>query len=484
MYPHKVAGASDASEVQATAPRRGGIHRKWLIPLVFLVGACAAPPRRETPAADPAAAAYHEALGQVTLATGDVRGALALRAERAAAAERAPTPSNCRRLLEAADLLGRHRDRLDVAYADLAARAAPWPRRARAAEVAAATTRAAAAADRAWRAAWEARCVGLPPVAEPEPAPPARVRSLCDDLRLHGRAVNVIGPAWADRALRPAGGLAVARRLARELEDDLDVLFVVLDGRRPEDGGHRSGVYLERGTAGLGAPAPTPPEALPGWRRLRSVVVLGGADGLRRGPSLRGLALAHAGRLTLPGCLPGPGAGWGWSDIGGQLGGAAPGSIEEVAPGRFRLRGLRGDPGLVANGGNSVPYAPLELYLMGLLPRQEVPAATFLRHPRPEADGLVAADGLCRLDAAALAVRFGERPLDPDPWRVGVAVVSDRPLDSAAMAQYRAEAIAFTAEGPDDDPALLNFFEATGGRGRLALTAPRPRPGERCTEAR
>jgi hypothetical protein len=450
-------------------------------PLALFLTACGGPAPAPAPPEPPAHAAFREALGQVHLAAGRLRGALALRAERAAAATHAPTPDNCRRVQEAAELLDRHREGLREAYADLAARAAPWPDRARSAQDAAAALAASAAADADWAAAWRDRCAGLPPVVDLADLPPVQPRALCPDLVARGPLLTLTGPEWPDRALRPAGGLAVARRLSRDLEDDFDVIFVIVHDRNPPDGGHRESVYLDRGTPGLGLPAPTPPEALPRWHRLRSVVVLGGEAGLRRGPSLRGLLLAYADRLSLPGCSPGPGAGWGWSDVGGQLGGAA--SLTEIAPGRWRAAGPgRGPFGLVANGGNVVPYAPLELYLMGLAPLADVRPVTFLRDARPAADGTIEAAGACRLDAKTLASRFGERPLDPAPWNVGVVVVAAAPPDEATLDRHRADAVAFTADGPDDDPTVLDFHEATGGRGRLVLTAPRLHAGATCRD--
>lgn len=73
---------------------------------------------------------------------------------------------------------------------------------------------------------------------------------------------------------------------------------------------------------------------------------------------------------------------WRYAGIHGQLGGFDPETLFCQSPEGARppcdpepegaTTYLVDDFGLVANGGDSVPYAPLELYLMGLIPSQEV----------------------------------------------------------------------------------------------------------------
>jgi hypothetical protein len=60
---------------------------------------------------------------------------------------------------------------------------------------------------------------------------------------------------------------------------------------------------------------------------------------------------------------------WGISSVNGQLGGFDSATLEELGENRYKA----GAFGTFANGGNRLPYAPLELYLMGLIPASEVP---------------------------------------------------------------------------------------------------------------
>ena len=100
---------------------------------------------------------------------------------------------------------------------------------------------------------------------------------------------------------------------------------------------------------------------------------------------------------------------------------------------------------------------------------------TFLRDPRPRSDGLVDADGQCALDAARIRALFGERPPRTTPWTMSVLIIATPQTPAALIDAQRRAAEGFMHPGPDDDPLLFNYFEATDGRGRLALTAPVPR---------
>jgi hypothetical protein len=68
---------------------------------------------------------------------------------------------------------------------------------------------------------------------------------------------------------------------------------------------------------------------------------------------------------------------WGYSSVGGQLGGFELSTLQENIDGdanKYQAHyGNRSNFGYNANGGNGLPYSELELYLMGLLPSSDVP---------------------------------------------------------------------------------------------------------------
>lgn len=400
-----------------------------------------------------------EARREAALAVGAVRGAVVARDDALRRADKAPAPATCAALATAASALDEAWDRYLDALTHLATLADLQD--AAAARSAAHTAEAERAADLAVARDWADVCAGLPPVGATMQAPEIKEESRCG-LTQYGAIIQREGPA--PRPLPAGFGLSQARWLAARAADALDFLVVVVPDADPLEA-ERALAVFDRGLPGLGAPATHRPAHLPGWRRLQAVVVV---NDLRRGPSLRGLLRAFANRLDIPGCSPGPGGGWGHADVGGQLGG---GRLRQSGS-AWRFIGVRpdGQAGLTGNGGNAIPFAPLELYLLGLLPLDEVPAVTFLRAPRPSGDR-VEADGTCRLTATDLRARFGERPRALEPYRLGVLLVGPASASPTVMA----DALAFTHPGPDDDPFVLNYFEATGGLGRLTLHPLAPR---------
>ena len=69
----------------------------------------------------------------------------------------------------------------------------------------------------------------------------------------------------------------------------------------------------------------------------------------------------------------------GFVSTNGQLGGFDLTSLQTLsdAPNHYHAqRGAISSFGLNANGGNSLAYSPLELYMMGLAPKSEVPDVT------------------------------------------------------------------------------------------------------------
>ena len=83
------------------------------------------------------------------------------------------------------------------------------------------------------------------------------------------------------------------------------------------------------------------------------------------GPSLHELHHAWA-NYIVPTAVGGH---WGFSSADGQLGGFDIANLVDLGGGQYTA----GDFGTFANGGNSVPYSPIELYLAGFLAPEEVP---------------------------------------------------------------------------------------------------------------
>ncbi|MCA9546755.1 MAG: hypothetical protein KC613_20255, partial [Myxococcales bacterium] len=132
--------------------------------------------------------------------------------------------------------------------------------------------------------------------------------------------------------------------------------------------------------------------------------------------------------------------------------------------------------GRLANGGDSVPYAPLERTLLGLAPAPDT-SIRGLRGPVWLGLGRVRAEGGCTVAARDLVGAAPGPRRAPGPLRIGLVVRTRQALAPSALAGWADDLAEFAARAADAIPARLNFHEATGGRGALRPTVARPAPG-------
>ncbi len=414
--------------------------------------ACGGPGGAPTTPPASARGLHDEAVAAVARATTRVKAALHRRRESEAAAR---AGGACAPLLSELEALELAWAALKTRWVGLAEAAAPWSARVAGARAAAERVERQRLLDLRDARAWRAHCSSRAQVqALPKPAP-VEPEPLCDGLTRHGEVLHLAREVdWA----RPHATLEVVRALSDWLADEWDLLFIVAPGLEAAQA-HGAALLMNRGHGGRYAAA-----HLPRWRRLHGALVFGRS--LTEAPSLHAVARPFGNDLRAPGCSPQLGlrGHWGYAEPGGQLGG---GFLEPAGEGTWRLRG-----GLIGNCGNHCPYSGVELWLMGLAPPDEA-WVRFLESPEPQPDGRVRAAGTCAFSGAALPQRFGERPRR-EVLKVGLVVVAPT-LDPLTLEGHRRALASFTRVGADEDPDRLDFWEATGGRGRLEVLVPAPR---------
>jgi hypothetical protein len=220
---------------------------------------------------------------------------------------------------------------------------------------------------------------------------------------------------------------------------------------------------------------------------LRGVVVIGLDADQTNGPTLH--ETAHAWGVFLD---PELGFGrdadndffshWGASGVMGQLGGFDPATLHCTAPSADATtdctEARTGAFGPTANSGDAVPYAPFELYLMGLLPASEIPSpiplldtAHFVSYDDVAQEMTFTLDSGIRSRTVeeVLTAMGGERPPMPLAERsmrgAFVLVTDGGALSPTAL--DRATAWARIFSGVDDSLYLQSFCDATGGRARI-----------------
>lgn len=237
----------------------------------------------------------------------------------------------------------------------------------------------------------------------------------------------------------------------------------------------------------IGLPGAYADPAYAAFPDLRAVVVLGLDADQTNGPTLH--ETAHNWGVFLD---PKLGFGkdadtdffshWGASGVYGQLGGFDPATLVCTAPSADATttctEARTGSFGPTANNGDVLPYAPFELYLMGLIPASEIPSPI----PVLDTGHFVSFDEMTQQITFSLTggirsvtveevltTMGGERPPMPPAERsmraAFVLVTDGGPMSPTALERTTAWARVFG--GVDDSPYLLSFCDATGGRARM-----------------
>ncbi|MCG3137110.1 MAG: hypothetical protein HJJLKODD_00953 [Phycisphaerae bacterium] len=326
-----------------------------------------------------------------------------------------------------------------------------------------------------------------------------------------GEVVAVVDPVLFDKVFdwqdsgTPAGSQnfeCLVNYFTQRYSNDVDMLLVVLNISRAD--------FLERSTrrvvsnftvtqrvfdSGIGLQS-IPLSSQVGGAALRSFSFFGVREGIEAGPALHELAHNWAAYLDGPESLlaqvsASPVAHWGFTSVGGALGGWDPQTLEPLAVDRFRVCSPspfeRFSPAGYAN--DNIPYAPLELYLMGLIPADEVPPIEVAINPVvSSSDGQcseIYADGMETVTIDEIVADNGARvpaaEEAPTQFQLGVMLISDHYLDEQEWQYYEEALLCLEASGScgrlvegvtsiaGQQPIFipLSFYEATGGRAEL-----------------
>ena len=168
---------------------------------------------------------------------------------------------------------------------------------------------------------------------------------------------------------------------------------------------------------------------------------------------------------------------WGYSNVGGQLGGFDQwkhlgGDLYEAS-----LNSVKGGFGGIANGGNSVPYAPIELYLMGMIDAQKVPTVDYFEGLGASSSelkkGHFHAHRKVSLSMEQIQQKNGKRVPDVSQsqknFTILFVLLSKSPIEEKQWNIFQQQAETFTLKGDDGKAKNYNFWEATGKRGSLSL---------------
>ena len=274
----------------------------------------------------------------------------------------------------------------------------------------------------------------------------------------------------------------------RFFEDDFDFVFVInnteKDFSKPGNGiTFALRTYPESGLGLL----TTFPDGLPYVKldtpleeetsRLMTMIHFAHKEAIRKGPALHEM-MHRWGNFVLPGPRE-YAMHWGFSDVGGQLGGFT--DLELLEDGTFHgFNRYRQDacfspntPSAEWDTRNSIPYAPLELYLMGLIGIEEVPPQiTVLENAWFVDDANCVVAGTKKVYETAEILQSARVPGVEDAqkhFKILTLVVTPAPLTEEEWDAVVQQLLWFEMQADDNDSSVYNFYEATGGRGSVEL---------------
>ncbi|WP_420399576.1 hypothetical protein [Flagellimonas sp.] len=265
----------------------------------------------------------------------------------------------------------------------------------------------------------------------------------------------------------------VTNKVYEYFNDDFDFIIVLnVEDSQPSNLYYGLSTPAQSDIEGLGRNIWDNTAAFGSSGKLKTVIHMPRAEYIRNGPFLH--EIQHY--WTNHGIIPTTAGGhWGYSNVGGQLGGFE--EIEDLGSGRYR-GSVGGEVGFgtVANGGNSVPYANLELYAMGLIGPDELESVIVAENPASTGEfGVFTADALTTYTAANIIAEHGDRVPSygsaQTEFRALVVVLSTGAVPQDTWDTLNSNLENFAKQGEPDSSwgNLYNFWTATGGRASFSF---------------
>ena len=260
----------------------------------------------------------------------------------------------------------------------------------------------------------------------------------------------------------------VSEKAYQYLKDDFDFLIILsVEATRPPDLFFGRSTGVQNAVEGLGGGTYKNSSAYGSDERLKSIIYMPLTEYIKSGPFLHEIMHTWGNKGFIPTTVGGH---WGYASTAGQLGGFD--ELEELGGNSYRgkMNGSNGF-GSFANGGNSIPYGNLELYLMGLIGPDELESIQVAVNPEFVSNsGEFTADEIVTNTAANLIAENGERiPSHINSQKAFKALTVI--ISTKALSQEKIEAINFNLENfsrasaPDEKwGSTQNFWLATQGK--------------------
>ena len=288
---------------------------------------------------------------------------------------------------------------------------------------------------------------------------------LDEDLRL---ASLVLSQSEYNAFIAGEGDLKlVSEKAYQYLKDDFDFLIILsVEATQPPELFYGRSTGVQNAVTGLGSGTYNNSSAYGSTERLKSIIYMPRSEYIKTGPFLHEIAHTWGNKGFIPTTVGGH---WGYASTAGQLGGFD--QLEELGGNSYRgqLNGGNGF-GTFANGGNSVPYGNLELYLMGLISAEELESIQVAVNPETGSSaGEFTADSITTYTAAGLIAEHGERvpshANSQKTFKALTVIISMEALSAEKISAINTDLENFSrTSAPDSNwGSSNNFWSATQG---------------------
>ncbi|MGI9552092.1 MAG: hypothetical protein ACR2MT_12895 [Aurantibacter sp.] len=260
----------------------------------------------------------------------------------------------------------------------------------------------------------------------------------------------------------------VSQKVYEYLDDDFDFIIILsVEETQPEDLFYGRSHPAQNQVQGLGIGTYDNSAAYGSEGKLKSIIYMPRTEYIRNGPFLHEIVHTWANKGIIPTTVGGH---WGYASTAGQLGGFD--ELVDLGNNNYRGRLHNEDGfGTFANGGNSLPYGNLELYLMGLIGAEELEAVQVAVNPNAgNGAGEFSADAIDLYTPEDIISEHGNRtPSVQDSqksFRALAVIISTTPIDQAKVDAVHGNLENFSRPSAPDSNwgGLNNFWMATQGK--------------------
>ena len=266
---------------------------------------------------------------------------------------------------------------------------------------------------------------------------------------------------------------AATTKIFQKFKDDFDFIILISNNENVPEGFPYYGKFIMVSNAieGIGTSVYSNAGFFGSSGRLKGVLHLPYKYGILYGPFLHELMHCWANN-AIPTEIGGH---WGFmgGNVPAQLGGFLQSSLQKNVDGNPNLyRASMFGP--IANGGNSVPYSELELYMMGLIPLSEVKPFDVLTgienaklDPADNSKVIFEAEKCDNYTPEKISNMLGERKpawtQSQKNFKGLFVIISPYELTAIENDHYNAHIEEFCRPSTDSREGLCNFWEATSG---------------------